>query len=406
MKPAPFDYHAPDHAPRRRSALLAELGDEAKVLAGGQSLVPMLALRLAVVRPPRRPRPHRRAPRASSARRRRVRIGAGTTQATIERSRRGRRRGPAARPGHAADRPLPDPQPGHDRRVARPRRPGGRVPRGGARARRRAGGPGAGRAADGARRRLLHRACGRTALGRRRAADRRHVPGVAGPLRVRGRGVRPPPRRLRHRRRRRRRRARRRRPGQPLRHRPARPRLDAAAGRGGRGARPPARRRRRRRRRARAAGGRRRSTPCPSDLHGSAAYRRRVGAAHGRRAWRRAPSRRPAVAEVDDRGPGQRRRRRGRGRAPADAGRLPAGALPPHRHPPRLRARRLRRLHGPARRRGRALAAWCFAVQADGARGHDRSRASPRPTAGCPPSRPRSATTTASSAGSAPRASS
>ena len=47
MKPAPFDYHAPattDDAVR----LLAELGDGAKVLAGGQSLVPMMALRLAV----------------------------------------------------------------------------------------------------------------------------------------------------------------------------------------------------------------------------------------------------------------------------------------------------------------------------------------------------------------------
>jgi carbon-monoxide dehydrogenase medium subunit len=47
VKAAPFEYHAPgttDDAVK----LLAELGDEAKVLAGGQSLVPMLALRLAV----------------------------------------------------------------------------------------------------------------------------------------------------------------------------------------------------------------------------------------------------------------------------------------------------------------------------------------------------------------------
>ena len=45
MKPAPFEYHAPvgvDEA----VGLLADLGDEAKVLAGGQSLVPMLNLRL------------------------------------------------------------------------------------------------------------------------------------------------------------------------------------------------------------------------------------------------------------------------------------------------------------------------------------------------------------------------
>src|SRR5436309_12337687 len=46
MKPPPFEYHAPttlDDA----LALLALLGDEAKVLAGGQSLVPLLNFRLA-----------------------------------------------------------------------------------------------------------------------------------------------------------------------------------------------------------------------------------------------------------------------------------------------------------------------------------------------------------------------
>ena len=47
MKPAPFEYHAPATAAQAAS-LLADLGDGAKVLAGGQSLVPMLALRLAV----------------------------------------------------------------------------------------------------------------------------------------------------------------------------------------------------------------------------------------------------------------------------------------------------------------------------------------------------------------------
>jgi aerobic carbon-monoxide dehydrogenase medium subunit len=47
VKPAPFEYHAPATT-AGAAKLLAELGDEAKVLAGGQSLVPMLALRLAV----------------------------------------------------------------------------------------------------------------------------------------------------------------------------------------------------------------------------------------------------------------------------------------------------------------------------------------------------------------------
>ena len=46
MKPAPFEYHAPDRV-SDAAALLREFGDEAKVLAGGQSLVPMMALRLA-----------------------------------------------------------------------------------------------------------------------------------------------------------------------------------------------------------------------------------------------------------------------------------------------------------------------------------------------------------------------
>lgn len=46
MKPPPLDYHRPS-SPDEAAALLAELGDGAKVLAGGQSLVPMLALRLA-----------------------------------------------------------------------------------------------------------------------------------------------------------------------------------------------------------------------------------------------------------------------------------------------------------------------------------------------------------------------
>ena len=47
MKPAPFEYHAPSTA-ADAVALLTELGDAAKPIAGGQSLVPMLALRLAV----------------------------------------------------------------------------------------------------------------------------------------------------------------------------------------------------------------------------------------------------------------------------------------------------------------------------------------------------------------------
>lgn len=45
MKPAPFDYYAPTTV-EQALALLAEHGYEAKVLAGGQSLVPMMNFRL------------------------------------------------------------------------------------------------------------------------------------------------------------------------------------------------------------------------------------------------------------------------------------------------------------------------------------------------------------------------
>jgi aerobic carbon-monoxide dehydrogenase medium subunit len=46
LKPAPFAYHRADSVDQA-VALLAGLGDEAKILAGGQSLVPMMNLRLA-----------------------------------------------------------------------------------------------------------------------------------------------------------------------------------------------------------------------------------------------------------------------------------------------------------------------------------------------------------------------
>ncbi len=45
MKPRPFDYIRPDTV-EEAVALLAEYGDDARVLAGGQSLVPMLNLRI------------------------------------------------------------------------------------------------------------------------------------------------------------------------------------------------------------------------------------------------------------------------------------------------------------------------------------------------------------------------
>ena len=82
MKPANFDYHRTEEA-ADAVRLLAELGDEAKLLAGGQSLIPMLALRLTVFghlvdigRIDGLRRIERRAGE--------VRIGAGTTAAAVE----------------------------------------------------------------------------------------------------------------------------------------------------------------------------------------------------------------------------------------------------------------------------------------------------------------------------------
>src|SRR5262245_34604834 len=46
MIPAAFQYHAPTSL-SEATALLAKLGEDAKVLSGGQSLIPLMKLRLA-----------------------------------------------------------------------------------------------------------------------------------------------------------------------------------------------------------------------------------------------------------------------------------------------------------------------------------------------------------------------
>ncbi|TDC97939.1 FAD binding domain-containing protein [Actinomadura sp. 7K507] len=84
MKPPPFGYHAPAAADEA-VALLADLGEDAKAIAGGQSLVPMLAMRLAT------PEHLVDLGRVSGLRgiERRdgsLRIGAGITQTAIQRS--------------------------------------------------------------------------------------------------------------------------------------------------------------------------------------------------------------------------------------------------------------------------------------------------------------------------------
>ena len=46
MKPAPFEYIAPESV-EQVVEVLVQYGDEAKILAGGQSLMPLLNMRLA-----------------------------------------------------------------------------------------------------------------------------------------------------------------------------------------------------------------------------------------------------------------------------------------------------------------------------------------------------------------------
>jgi CO/xanthine dehydrogenase FAD-binding subunit len=82
VKPPPFEYHDPDEL-GQALGLLAEHGDEAKVLAGGQSLVPLLNFRLA--RPEVIVDINRvQALAALEATGPTIRIGAMTRQATLE----------------------------------------------------------------------------------------------------------------------------------------------------------------------------------------------------------------------------------------------------------------------------------------------------------------------------------
>ena len=64
MIPSAFEYHAPTSVPDA-IALLGRFGDEAKLLAGGHSLLPMMKLRFAEPGAPDRPGPHPGPARAS-----------------------------------------------------------------------------------------------------------------------------------------------------------------------------------------------------------------------------------------------------------------------------------------------------------------------------------------------------
>ena len=200
MKPPPFSYHDP-RTVGDAVALLGRL-DNAKLLAGGQSMMPMLNMRfvqpdhiidlnkvegLSYIREAQRRARDRR--HDAPARHRILRPGA---QAL-----------PADARGDPACRPPPDPQPRHHRRLALPSRSLGRAGdrrRGDGRDR---DGAGAERHAQDRIRRVpgrLHDAGDRT----ERAGDGGALSAVAGRPRLRLRRVLAPARRLRHRRRRRR----------------------------------------------------------------------------------------------------------------------------------------------------------------------------------------------------------
>ena len=167
MKPAAFEYHRPDTA-GDAVAMLAQLGDGAKVLAGGQSLVPMLALRLTMFE-------HliditRIAELQGIERDERDGADRGRHHRGRHRDeQRGGGHGAAAGPGDPVDRALPDPQPRHDRRVDRARRSRRRVSGGRPRARCDARGARHRRRSARPRHGLLHRVVGHRDR-RRRAA--------------------------------------------------------------------------------------------------------------------------------------------------------------------------------------------------------------------------------------------
>jgi carbon-monoxide dehydrogenase medium subunit len=126
MKTPPLEFHAP-RTVEEVLALLVEHGDEAKILAGGQSLVPMLAMRLA--------RPAHLVDVNGVDGLAGIRdegdsvvFGATTRERHAEVSPLVAREIPAMA---APRRPRLHPQPGHRRREHRPRRRVGRAPGGG-----------------------------------------------------------------------------------------------------------------------------------------------------------------------------------------------------------------------------------------------------------------------------------
>ena len=119
MKPPPFQYHDPKTV-AEVVGLLGRL-ENAKLLAGGQSLMPMLNMRFVL---PDHVIDLNRVDGLSYIREsgNALEIGAMTRQRDLEFSDVIRARMPADARGDPAGRPPPDPQPRHHRRVALPSR--------------------------------------------------------------------------------------------------------------------------------------------------------------------------------------------------------------------------------------------------------------------------------------------
>ena len=131
MLPAAFEYHRPESLDEAL-ALLSTHGDEGKVLAGGQSLIPLMKLRFAA---PGHLIDINRIPGLDGLEEAdgQLRIGALTRHATLEHSDLLKQRYPVMAAGRADDLRPHRPEPRHDRRVARPRRPRRRLGLGDAR---------------------------------------------------------------------------------------------------------------------------------------------------------------------------------------------------------------------------------------------------------------------------------
>ena len=395
MKPPVFEYHRPETV-AEALAVLAEVGHDGKVLAGGQSLVPLLNMRLAA--PAHLVDVNRLAELDEvGVDGQAVRVGALARHARVEHDQAATDAVPLlgqaiADIAHTAIRnrgtvvgSLVHADPAAEL-------PAVLVLLGGTMELAAAGGGPGGWPRPTSSWGRWSRPCGRG------AGHGGGVPAAAGRQRQRLGGGGPPPRRLR---RLRGRGAGRARPGAADRLGPGGAdlgRAGAGAGRPDRRPRRPAPRRRRLGRRRAPGRGRRR----PRGRH---PRQRRLPPPPGRGPDRpggpggRRPRRHPAPRWPDERGPardpagGQRGAAHRAGAGAAAAGRLPAPRPGADRHPPGLRARRLRGLHGAGRRAADALLP---AVRRRGGRGRDHHRGGlpgarrrPRPGAAGLPGLPR-----------------